>query len=86
MLVLAGDSTVTYDAGYASGLRSHLDKQLQIVNLSRGGRTTVTFRTDGRWQQMLDLKPDYVLIQFGHNDSGVMTVDQVFAKPDQVCR
>ncbi|HEY4330013.1 MAG TPA: rhamnogalacturonan acetylesterase [Phycisphaerae bacterium] len=76
LLVLAGDSTVTYDSGYAAGLRSHLDKQLQVVNLSRGGRTTATFRSDGRWQQMLDLKPDYVLIQFGHNDEGVMTLEQ----------
>jgi lysophospholipase L1-like esterase len=64
---------VTYSAGYAGGLRSHFDRQLQVVNLSRGGRTTATFRSDGRWQQMLDLKPDYVLIQFGHNDEGVMT-------------
>jgi lysophospholipase L1-like esterase len=64
---------VTYSAGYAGGLRSHFDRQLQVVNLSRGGRTTATFRSDGRWQQMLDLKPDYVLIQFGHNDEGVRT-------------
>jgi len=75
LLVLAGDSTVTYSAGYAGGLRSHFDRQLQVVNLSRGGRTTATFRSDGRWQQMLDLKPDYVLIQFGHNDEGVMTTE-----------
>jgi lysophospholipase L1-like esterase len=79
MLVLAGDSTVTYNAGYAAGLRSHFDKQLQVVNLSRGGRTTATFRSDGRWQQMLDLKPDYVLIQFGHNDAGQMTLEQYVA-------
>ena len=44
MLVLAGDSTVTYNAGYASGLRSHFDKQLQVVDLSRGGRTTAPWR------------------------------------------
>ena len=75
LLVLAGDSTVTYSAGYGGGLRSHFDKQLQVVNLSRGGRTTGTFRSDGRWQQMLALKPDYVLIQFGHNDEGVMTTE-----------
>jgi lysophospholipase L1-like esterase len=76
LLVLAGDSTVTYDAGYAAGLRAHFDKELQVVNLSRGGRTTATFRSDGRWQQMLDLKPDYVLIQFGHNDSAYITLEQ----------
>lgn len=74
LLVLAGDSTVTYSAGYAAGFRSHLDKRLQVINLSRGGRTTATFRSDGRWQQALELKPDYVMIQFGHNDEGVMSV------------
>lgn len=75
ILGLAGDSTVTYSAGYAAGLRAHLEDQLQVINLSRGGRTTVTFRTDGRWAQMLALKPDYVMIQFGHNDEGVMSVE-----------
>jgi lysophospholipase L1-like esterase len=68
VIALAGDSTVTYDAGYAAGFRTHLDKQLQVINLSRGGRTTVSFRNDGRWQQILEIKPDYVMIQFGHND------------------
>ena len=76
LLVLAGDSTVTYNAGYAAGLRAHFDKELQVINLSRGGRTTATFRSDGRWQQMLDLHPDYVLIQFGHNDSAYITLDE----------
>ncbi len=68
VLALAGDSTVTYDQGYAAGFKSHLDKQLQVIDLSRGGRTTVSFRNDGRWQQILEMKPDYVMIQFGHND------------------
>jgi lysophospholipase L1-like esterase len=68
VLALAGDSTVTYDQGYAAGFRSHLDKQLQVVDLSRGGRTTTSFRRDGRWDQILAMKPDYVMIQFGHND------------------
>src|SRR5947209_16388886 len=67
LLCLAGDSTVTYSAGYASGLRAHLDQQLQVINRSRGGRTTASFRSDGRWQDVLRLKPDYVMIQFGHN-------------------
>lgn len=60
LLCLAGDSTVTYSAGYAAGLRAHCDKQLQIINRSRGGRTTASFRTDGRWQEILNLRPDYV--------------------------
>ena len=79
LLCLAGDSTVTYNAGYAAGLRSHFDRQLQVINRSRGGRTTATFRSDGRWQDVLNLKPDYVMIQFGHNDSAVMN-DETYAK------
>ncbi len=73
LLCLAGDSTVTYNAGYAAGLRVRLDKQLQVINRSRGGRTTASFRADGRWQDILNLKPDYVMIQFGHNDDAVMS-------------
>ncbi len=68
VLALAGDSTVTYDAGYAAGFRAHLDKQLQIYNRSRGGATCTSFRRQGRWQDILNYKPDYVMIQFGHND------------------
>ena len=68
LLCLAGDSTVTYSQGYGAGLRAHLDKQLQVINRSRGGRTTTSFRNDGRWDDILKIKPDYVMIQFGHND------------------
>ena len=70
VLGLAGDSTVNYSTGYGAGLRAHFDRRLQVIDLSRGGRTTGTFRSDGRWTQMLALKPDYVMIQFGHNDEG----------------
>lgn len=68
LLCLAGDSTVTYSQGYAAGLRACLDKDLQVINRSRGGRTTTSFRNDGRWDDIIKIKPDYVMIQFGHND------------------
>lgn len=68
LLCLAGDSTVTYSQGYGSGFRASLDQQLQVINRSRGGRTTTSFRNDGRWDDILKIKPDYVMIQFGHND------------------
>jgi lysophospholipase L1-like esterase len=69
VLCLAGDSTVTYSQGYGAGLRACLDRKLQVINRSRGGRTTTSFRNDGRWDDVLRIKPDYVMIQFGHNDS-----------------
>ena len=75
LIVLAGDSTVTYNAGWAAGFKTHVDPQVQVINLSRGGRTSASFRSDGRWDQMLALKPDYVLIQFGHNDEGFMPLE-----------
>ncbi len=68
VLCLAGDSTVTYSQGYGAGLRARFDQQLQVINRSRGGRTTTSFRNDGRWDDILKIKPDYVMIQFGHND------------------
>jgi lysophospholipase L1-like esterase len=79
LLCLAGDSTVTYSQGYGAGLRAHCDQQLQIINRSRGGRTTASFRSDGRWKDILTLKPDYVLIQFGHNDGATIS-DETYAK------
>jgi len=71
VLCLAGDSTVTYNAGYAAGLRACFDLRLQVVNFSHGGCTTVSFRAQGRWAQVIAQKPDYVLIQFGHNDTAL---------------
>jgi lysophospholipase L1-like esterase len=44
------------------------------VNLARGGRSTLSFRAEGLWNQMLATLKDgranqtWVLIQFGHND------------------
>jgi pectin methylesterase-like acyl-CoA thioesterase/lysophospholipase L1-like esterase len=67
-IVLAGDSTVTDGAGWGAGFRKPLDDKIDLLNLSRGGRSSKSFRDEGVWQQVLDDKPDYILIQFGHND------------------
>jgi lysophospholipase L1-like esterase len=79
VLCLAGDSTVTYSQGYGAGLRACCSEDLQIINRSRGGRTTASFRADGRWDDVLRIKPDYVLIQFGHNDGAVLN-NETYAK------
>jgi len=44
-----------------------------VINLAASGRSTKTFIAEGRWQRALDKKPDFVLIQFGHNDSHAPT-------------
>lgn len=67
-IVLAGDSTVTIDAGWGTGFASLLNSGTQCVNLARGGRSSRSYRAEGSWQKCLDAKPEYLLIQFGHND------------------
>jgi lysophospholipase L1-like esterase len=48
------------------------------------GRSTRTFISEGRWQAIMDKakRGDYVIIQFGHNDSSVEKVDR-YTTPDQ---
>ena len=36
--------------------------------MAKGGASTKTFREQGLWERSLQTKPDYMLIQFGHND------------------
>lgn len=40
----------------------------EVQNEAQAGRSTKTFPRD-RWERVLTAKPEYVLIQFGHNDS-----------------
>jgi lysophospholipase L1-like esterase len=67
-MVLTGDSTVTDQTGWGRGFADCLMPDVQLTNLSRGGRSSKSFIAEGLWKKALDLKPDYVLIQFGHND------------------
>lgn len=67
-IVLAGDSTVTDEAGWGKGFAELLNEKGECVNLAKSGRSSRSYRTEGWWQKCLDAKPDYLLIQFGHND------------------
>lgn len=75
VLALAGDSTVCdYPDGHAmtgwgQALRSYVRTGVTVANEAKGGRSTKTFRSEGRWDALLAKKPAVVLIQFGHNDS-----------------
>ena len=65
---LIGDSTQTDNAGYGRGFCANLTNAVDCINMAHGGASTKTFRADGYWDKALALKPDYMLIQFGHND------------------
>lgn len=68
-LVLVGDSTVTDSAGWGLGFSQFVDPTLaEVINTAQGGRSSMSFRKEGRWEEALKLKGDYYLIQFGHND------------------
>jgi len=67
-IVLAGDSTVTDKQGWGAGFVKCLAGEVECFNLSRGGRSSKSFIAEGLWAKCLELKPDYILIQFGHND------------------
>ena len=65
---LVGDSTQTENAGYGRGFCANLTAQVDCLDMAKGGASTRTFRDQGLWQRVLATKPDYALIQFGHND------------------
>jgi lysophospholipase L1-like esterase len=65
---LIGDSTQTDNAGYGRGFCANLTAQVDCVNMARGGASTKTYRELGLWDRALATKPDYMVIQFGHND------------------
>jgi lysophospholipase L1-like esterase len=80
-LYLVGDSTVRNGKADGSGgqwgwgepLVDYFDAaRINVVNRAIGGRSSRTYITEGRWDELLAmLKPgDFVLFQFGHNDSG----------------
>jgi lysophospholipase L1-like esterase len=67
-IVLVGDSTVTDESGWGRGFARRLTSGATCVNRARSGRSSRSFRAEGHWSKALAERPDYVLIQFGHND------------------
>src|ERR1041385_2929753 len=67
-IILVGDSTVTDSAGWGLGFKQFLTDGAVCINTSQGGRSSESFRREGRWTNALALKGDYYLIQFGHNN------------------
>jgi lysophospholipase L1-like esterase len=68
-VVLVGDSTVNDEGGWGPGFRSWFGPAMTVINLAKNGRSSKSFRDEGLWSPALAAKPDYILLQFGHNDS-----------------
>jgi lysophospholipase L1-like esterase len=81
-LFVAGDSTASEykpnpknQQGWGAVLQPLFDEsKLRVVDVARGGRSSRTFITEGHWDRMLTQvnAGDFVIIQFGHNDSGAL--------------
>ncbi len=80
-LWIIGDSTVHNTGkngelvlrGWGDEIPAFFDAaKVHVVNKAMGGRSSLTFLTEKRWDEVLaGIKPgDRVLIQFGHNDVG----------------
>jgi lysophospholipase L1-like esterase len=74
-VILVGDSTVATKNGYGDALCQRFRPEVTCVNVAKNGRSSGSFRAEGRWDEVLQLLKDgkgysasYVLVQFGHND------------------
>jgi acetyl esterase/lipase len=63
---LIGDSTVAEESGWGPAFASQVNDRAKVVNYAKNGATLESL--SGRLDDLLKLKPDYVLVQFGHND------------------
>jgi lysophospholipase L1-like esterase len=74
VLVLIGDSTVAdYPPekqlrGWGQVLPEFFNDKVTIKNCARNGRSSKSFIQEGLWDKALEIKADYIFIQFGHND------------------
>ncbi len=82
-IFIAGDSTAAKNngnpiQGWGVPFADYFDPaKVNIANRARGGRSSRTFITEGLWDQLLAevKRGDFVLIQFGHNDSGATNAE-----------
>lgn len=91
-IFLAGDSTMAEkrddrrpETGWGEAFADlFAGSSFRVANHARNGRSTRSFIEEGRWQALVDeLGPgDYVLIQFGHNDSSENKPDR-YTEPDE---
>jgi pectinesterase len=74
-ILLIGDSTVAVDPvsnayqGWGSPLSEFFDDRVTVVNMAKNGRSSLSFRNEGLWDEARKTKADFVVIQFGHNDN-----------------
>lgn len=95
-IFLVADSTVSNkpfneggnpEKGWGQIFPLYLKEGIKIDNHAVNGRSTKSFRDEGRWDKVMQLiKPgDYVLVEFGHNDEKIEDPKR-YADPDTAYR
>ncbi len=77
-IAMIGDSTMASYAkppadrpdltGWGQVFGECFDGSVTVLNHAASGRSSKSFLREGRWRPVLDARPDFVFIQFGHND------------------
>jgi lysophospholipase L1-like esterase len=79
-VIMIGDSTMTDKSGYGVGFCAQFKPEVTCVNLSRGGRSSKSYRVEGLWDKAMELiktpkgadgttyAKTYVWIEWAHND------------------
>ena len=63
---LIGDSTVAEQSGWGPAFAERFDRRATILNYAKNGATLESL--SAKLDELVQHQPDYVLIQFGHND------------------
>lgn len=67
VIALIGDSTVTDTAGWGKAFAEKFSCRVRVLNFAAGGRSAKSWLAEDRLPAVIEAKPDYVFIQFGHN-------------------
>lgn len=77
-IAMIGDSTMASYAkppedrptltGWGQVFELFFNDKVKVSNHAQSGRSSKSFLREGRWEPVLREKPDFVFIQFGHND------------------
>ena len=59
---------MTDGSGWGIGFKKCLADDVECINAAQNGRSSKSYRDEGRWEPVLEMHADYVLLQFGHND------------------
>ena len=54
--------------GWGQVFGEYFSTRVEILNRAASGRSTKSFMAEKKWAKVLEEKPDFVFIQFGHND------------------